>query len=91
MQVNIVLPDDIAHSLETRWGNLDRKILEMVAIEVYREGSISTGKIRELLGMATRLEADAWLQSQGVDLHYSNTDFDDDRHTHVQLRQTESF
>ena len=87
MHIQIALPDDIARSLETRWGNLERKLLEILTLEAYREGSISVGKVRELLGMATRLEADAWLQSKGVDLHYSETDFKDDQQTHDQLRQ----
>lgn len=87
MQVQLVLPDDIAHSLESRWGNLERKLLEMLTLEAYREGSISVGKVRELMGLATRLEVDSWLKSKGIDLHYSETDFEADRQTHDQLKQ----
>ena len=28
MQVRLVLPDDIAHCLESKWGDLERKLLE---------------------------------------------------------------
>ena len=49
MLIQIALPDDIACSLETKWGNLERKLLEMLAIAAYQEGSISVGKVRELL------------------------------------------
>ncbi len=35
MQIQIALPDDIAHSLESKWGSLERKLLEMVAITAY--------------------------------------------------------
>lgn len=87
MQVQIVLPDDIAHSLESKWGSLERKLLEMLTLEAYREGSISVGKVRELMGMATRLEVDTWLKSKGIDLNYSETDFQADRQTHENLRQ----
>ena len=87
MHIQIALPDDIAHFLETRWGNLERKLLEMLTLEAYREGLISVGKVRELLGIATRLEVDAWLQSKGVDLHYNEIDFEDDQQTHEQLRR----
>lgn len=87
MQVQLVLPDDIAHSLASKWGNLERKLLEMLVLEAYREGSISVGKVRELMGMATRLEADAWLKSKGINLHYSETDLEADRQTHNDLRQ----
>ena len=87
MLLQIALPDDVAYSLEARWGSLERKLLEMLVIEAYREGSISAGKVRELLGMSTRLEVDAFLKARGVDLHYSEADLEADRQTHEQLRQ----
>ncbi len=87
MQIQIALPDDVAQSLEVKWGSLERKLLEMVVIEAHREGSISVGKVRELLGMSTRLEVDAFLKTKGVDLHYDEADFETDRQTHEQLRQ----
>jgi len=88
MQIQIALPDDVAHSLEEKWGSLERKILEMLVIEAYREGSISAGKVRELLGISTRLEVDAFLKAKGVDLHYDEADFEADCQTHEQLRQS---
>jgi len=87
MQIKIALPDDVARSLEEKWGSLERKLLEILVIEAYREGSISAGKMRELLGMSTRLEVDAFLKVNGVDLHYDEADFEADRQTHEQLRQ----
>lgn len=85
MQIQIALPDDVAHSLEVKWGSLERRLLEMIAIEAYREGSISAGKVRELLGMSTRLEVDTFLKAKGVELHYNEADFEADRQTHEQL------
>lgn len=87
MQIQIALPDDVAHSLEAKWGNLERKLLEMLAIAAYQEGSISAGKVRELLGMSTRLEVDAFLKEKGVYLHYGEADLEADRSSHKQLRQ----
>ncbi|MBE9170361.1 UPF0175 family protein [Pleurocapsales cyanobacterium LEGE 06147] len=87
MQIQIALPDDIALSLKEKWGSLERKLLEILAIEAYREGSISAGKVRELLGMSTRLEVDAFLKAKGVDLHYDEADLEADHQTHEQLRQ----
>ena len=86
MQIKIFLPDDVAFSLEAKWGSIERKLLEMLVIEAYQEGSISGGKVRELLGMSTRLEVDAFLKARGVDLHYSEADLEADRQTHEQLR-----
>ncbi|MEC4816031.1 MAG: UPF0175 family protein [Scytonema sp. PMC 1069.18] len=87
MQIQIVLPDDIAHSLEMKWGNLELKFLEMLVLEAYLEGSIGVGKVRELLGFSTRLEVDAFLKAKGVDLQYDEHDFEGDRQTHKQLRR----
>ena len=87
MQIQIALPDDVAHSLEVKWGSLERRLLEMIALEAYREGSISAGKVRELLGMPTRLEVDTFLKAKGIELHYNEADFEADRQTHEQLRR----
>jgi predicted HTH domain antitoxin len=87
MQIQIALPDDVACSLEAKWGSLERKLLEMLAIEAYREGSISAGKVRELLGMSTRLEVDAFLKEKGVYLHYDEADFEQDLFTMRRLEQ----
>ena len=87
MQIQIALPNDVACSLEAKWGNLERKLLEMLAIEAYREGSISAGKVRELLGMSTGLEVDAFLKEKGVYLHYDEADFEQDIYTMRRLEQ----
>lgn len=87
MQIQIALPDDVACSLEAKWGSLEKKLLEIVVIEAYREGSISVGKVRELLGMSTRIEVDAFLKAKGVDLHYDEADFEADRQIHQQLQR----
>lgn len=87
MEIQIALPDDVAHSLELKWGSLERRLLEMIVIAAYREGSISVGKVRELLGMSTRLEVDTFLKAKGVEFHYNEADLEADRQTHEQLRQ----
>ncbi|NEO53739.1 MAG: hypothetical protein F6K54_11995 [Okeania sp. SIO3B5] len=56
-------------------------------VEAYREGSISSGKLRELFGFSTPLEADNFLKSKGVDLDYDEEDFMSDRQTHEQLEK----
>jgi ABC-type uncharacterized transport system auxiliary subunit len=86
MQVAIVLPDDVARNLHAQWGDLERQMLEMVLIQAYREVLVGTGKLRELLGFATRLEVDQFLHDRDVVLHYDQADLADDRATHEQLR-----
>ncbi|MBC5796005.1 MAG: UPF0175 family protein [Sphaerospermopsis kisseleviana] len=88
MQISIVLPDELANSLAAKWGSLDSRVTEMIVIEAYRQGLISVGKLRELLGMKTRLEADAFLKSQGIDLAYDERDLEQDYQTHQALQQS---
>ena len=88
MQISIVLPDAIAHYLTEQWGDLDTRIMEMIAVEAYRQGLISVGKLRELLGMKTRLEVDTFLQSQGIYLAYNEMDLEQDHQTHQQLQES---
>ena len=87
MQILIELPDEVAHSLEAKWGNLERRLLETLVVEAYRDGLIGVGKVRELLLMNTRLEVDAFLQAKGINLPYNESDLERDRQTHDQLRQ----
>ena len=87
MQIQIALPDEVADSLLNKWGSLERNLMEMIVIEAYREGSISVGKVRELLEMKTSLEVDTFLKAKGVDLAYNKADFEADRQTHEQLRK----
>ncbi|MFO5491264.1 MAG: UPF0175 family protein [Cuspidothrix sp.] len=91
MQISIVLPDAVAHSLTEKWGNLDSRIMEMIAVEAYRQGLISVGKLRELLGMKTRLEVDNFLRSQGIELAYNAMDLEEDHQTHQQLQESGIF
>lgn len=68
-------------------GKLGTSFLEFLVVKAYQDGLITTGKVRELLGLVTRLEADAWLKLRGVELNYAQKELDADRETHAQLRQ----
>lgn len=72
--------------LATKWGNLERHVLEMVVVQAYRDGVMSTGRVRQVLGMATRWEVDAFLKQRGAWLHYDAADLAADQSTHEQLR-----
>lgn len=87
MQIQIQIPDQVALDLQAKWGDLERKLLEMIVLEAYREGAISSGKLRELLGLPTRLDADAFLKTKGVYLDYDETDFEQDLLTMQKFEQ----
>jgi predicted HTH domain antitoxin len=87
MDIQIRIPDAVAHDLQEKWGALEQKLLEIMVIEAYREEVISTGKVRELLSLPTRLDADALLKARGVYLNYDETDFEQDMLTMQHLEQ----
>ncbi|WP_228016739.1 UPF0175 family protein [Synechocystis sp. LEGE 06083] len=61
--------------------------MEITLIEAYKDGSISVGKLRELLGFSTRLEVDNWLKNNGLNLDYDQLDLAADEQRHQELRQ----
>lgn len=81
MSVTIELPEEIERQLETEWGNLPRRALEAVALEGYRSGALTLAQLRRILGLETRMEADAFLKQHGVHLEYSVEDLRRDRET----------
>jgi predicted HTH domain antitoxin len=89
MQITIDIPDDLAHQLAPNQSNLKRKMLELCVIEAYRSTLISAGKARELLGFSTRLELDTFFKAQNLNLHYSQTDLEQDLKTLDTLEQSQ--
>ena len=78
MNITVTLPEDIAsHLAEVQ--DLPRMALEALALEGYREGKLSTGQLRRLLGYKTRMQVHAFLKDRGVYLHYGPDDLQHDR------------
>jgi hypothetical protein len=66
MQITLDLPEDIARQLGSDPGGLQRTALEALTLEGVRAGKLSAGQARRLLGLATRLQTDAFLKDHGV-------------------------
>lgn len=66
MTVTLELPDDIAQALAAH-GDLSRRALESLAVESYREKTLTQLQVGRLLGLA-RLETEDFL-AQHVDLY----------------------
>ncbi len=87
MSLILNLPSSAESVFRDAWGDqIDRKGLEALALEGYREGKLSLGKFAELLGLATAQDADRWLRERGVALNYSIDDFRKDCQTLDHLR-----
>ena len=74
MKIGIELPDEAVRQLEGQWGDVTSRAREAVVIEGYRSGALSEAQLAELLGLASRVEADALLKRAGVYLDYTEED-----------------
>lgn len=80
--VQIAIPDEIVSYLQEHWGDeFDRRVLESVALEAYRERVIGEGQLQRWLGFATRMQAHAFLKEHGIPLNYTLEDLERDRQT----------
>jgi predicted HTH domain antitoxin len=86
MQVTVEIPEDIARLLNSKWANLPRGVLESLALEAYRSGTLSTPQLRRLLGFETPMEVDAFLKQAGIYLDYGLEDYEEDLKTIRKVR-----
>ncbi len=67
MEVTLNIPDDLAEKLAVGSRDLSRKALEALALEGYRERSLTLYQLSELLGFS-RVEAEDFLGQHDVPL-----------------------
>ncbi len=85
MNITIELPDEIANSLQEKWQDMPRVVLESVALEGYRSGALGEELVRRLLGFTTRFEVHGFLKEHDVPLNYRLEDLEQDRETAKRL------
>ena len=85
-QVTLDLPDELSSFLTASGHRLERAALEAIALEVYREGKLSTAQLRQLLGYHTRMQVYAFLKEHGVYLRYNLDDLEHDRQAGVTIQ-----
>lgn len=90
MQITIELPDDIAQGLEAKVRDLPRAVLESLALEGYRSGTLTEEQVRQILGYGTRMQVHGFLKEHGVYLNYNLEDMEQDMGTLRRLRERES-
>ena len=78
-QVTLDIPDVLSSFLTASGHNLEHAALQAIALEAYREGKLSMGQLRRLLGYHTRTQVHALLKEHGVYLRYSLADLEHDR------------
>lgn len=67
MEVTLNIPDDIAKKLAAAGGDVSRRVLEAIALEGYREQTLTLYQVSEILGL-TRVETEDFLGQHHVPL-----------------------
>ncbi|MCB9913467.1 MAG: UPF0175 family protein [Planctomycetes bacterium] len=88
MTLTLQRPDRAAALLQGAWDDLPRATLESLAVEGYRSGRVSCAEVGEVLGHASRMEAEDFLAGHGAWPAPTPEEFDSDLATLDRLRDT---
>lgn len=66
MRITIEIADELVADLVPAGQDPARVLLELSVAEAYREGRLSLEQVRRLLGLGTRMEADAFLLQRQI-------------------------
>lgn len=67
MKVTLRIPDDVARRLSAKGGDVSRRALEALALEGYREQTLTLYQVSEMLGLS-RIETEDFLGQHHVPL-----------------------
>ncbi len=87
MNLDLQIPEEVAHLLTSEYADLPRAAVEGLALEGYRSKRFSEGQLRQVLGFSSRMQVHAFLKEHGVHLHYSLDDLEQDRETSRELEE----
>lgn len=77
MQLTIELPDDVASQLQSM--NAERRVLELIVADHYRQGRMGAGEVRQQLNFASRWETYEFLKREKAYLPYTEEDLEKDK------------
>jgi hypothetical protein len=77
-EITVRIPADLARRLGVG-GEIERRIIEALALDEFRQGHLSRAELRQLLGFATRAKLDEFLTGHGVFGTYTADDLERDR------------
>lgn len=81
MNVTVRIPDELAERLAADGGDLERRVLESLALTEYQAGRLTKPELRRLLGFSTRYQLDGFLKAHGVNDGITLEEFERDRET----------
>ncbi|MBZ5586043.1 MAG: UPF0175 family protein [Acidobacteriia bacterium] len=78
MNIAIEIPDDIGRVLAGQAGDVSRAVLEAVAIEAYRSGTITPAQVQQMLGLSSRWQTESFLRRAEAYHDYTMDDLERD-------------
>lgn len=78
MAITLNLPQDIEQQLREEWHDLERRTLEALVVEAYRQKKIGEHAVGVLLGFEDRWDTINFLSERGVYPNYDVEDFEED-------------
>src|SRR6516162_5288526 len=77
-EITVRVPAELACRLGTG-GEVERRVLEALALDEFRRGHLGRVELRRLLGFATRAKLDEFLTGHGIFGTYTADDLERDR------------
>jgi Uncharacterised protein family (UPF0175) len=82
MEIVLTIPDEIAAQIQNGSGEpIARRVLELTALEAYRQGLLTENQLRQMLGFTTRYQLDGFLKAHGILFDYSPTELEREAET----------
>jgi hypothetical protein len=77
-EITVRIPDELARHLGTA-GEVERRVLEAIALDEFKRGHLNRAELRRLLGFGTRMKLDEFLAAHGVFGTYTLDDLERER------------
>lgn len=71
MELMVSIPDEVAQDLLTSETPLERRALELLAVDGYKRGKLTEYQVRIMLGFDYRFAVDAFLKEHGAYYDYT--------------------
>lgn len=73
MEITVRIPDEFAERIAAT-GDVERRVLEALALEEFKRGNLTRPELRRLLGFEVRAQLDEFLVSRGLFGNYTDED-----------------
>jgi predicted HTH domain antitoxin len=77
-EITVRIPDELVRLVGAS-GEVERRVLEALALDEFRQGHLSRAELRRLLGFGTRMKLDEFLAARGVFGTYTLDDLERER------------